>query len=444
MKDAFLVTWRSLWRGKTLWILLFATIAAHVLLPAIVRSDGTEAGRFEMYVRVVCGAVAALAYVTALALACGSFSRDREDDLLPLILVRPVPAFAVVAGRWFAFLLLMGFVFALNAVFVNLTPFTVHLSPTACRVHHAPTLPPAEVTAAEAMAAFLASDRTPEAVKKAPRVAVLALLTAKENERYEVVRSGQTVTWPFAVPLGTDPSSVGTGPLVLRTRFSTMYNMKSELSGKFKYGLLEGTVSNSTQAILETPLRIPIGTDPVAILMGTGPLSVGTGPMFKGTGPVVSFTNTGKSDVMLRPRRDVELLAPGDSFLANSIRASFEMLALAGLLAAFGLFLSAALSRPVALFTAVVLLAAAQLAPDAVSQFPDEFHATMGEKAGLAISRAVARLTAALSEVSPVSDLASGRAIVMGDLVRTLIFDLMAWPCLFIWLSTFVLRRKTK
>ena len=158
----------------------------------------------------------------------------------------------------------------------------------------------------------------------------------------------------------------------------------------------------------------------------------------------VSFPNTGKTDVMLRPRRDVELLAPGDSFMANSARATGEMLAIAGLLAAFGLFLSAALSRPVALFTAAVLLAAALMAPDAVSQFPDEFHATAGEKAGLFISRAVTRLTAALSEISPVSDMAAGRAIAAGTLARTLAADLVAWPALFLAFAAFILRRKAK
>ena len=147
---------------------------------------------------------------------------------------------------------------------------------------------------------------------------------------------------------------------------------------------------------------------------------------------------------MLRPRRDVELLALGDSFMANSIRASLEMLAVSGLLAAFGLFLSASLSRPVALFTAAVLLAVTMMAPDAVSQFPDEFNATFGEKAGLAISRAVMVFTSALSEISPVSDLASGKAIVADELVRAVTFDAVLMPALLLVLSAFLLRRKTR
>ena len=426
MKEAFQIAWRGLWRGKTLWILLAAVVAAHVLLPGLVRSDGTDAGRLEMHIRVVCGAVAALIYVSVLAIACGSFAREREDDLLPLSLVRPVSAFSVAAGRWLAFVLLAGCVLALNAVLVNLTSVTAGLVPGNCRMHHSPAFPPAEVTAAKMMDEFLKSDRTPDEVKKAPRSAVLSLLTAKENERYEVVHAGKSVSWPFAV-------SAADGPLSVKVRFSTMYNTRMAFSGTFRYRGLEGAVSNSTQAILEVPLKPKLD-------VAMSPAAAGD----VGRELSLTFTNNGKTDVMLRPRRDVELLAPGDSFLANSVRSSVEMLALAGLLAAFGIFLSSALSRPVALFTAAVLLAAALMAPDAVSQFPDEFHATVGEKAGLAISRAVTRFTAALSEISPVSDLASGRAIAMDGLVKSAVADLVAWPCIFLALAAFTLRRKSK
>lgn len=404
-------------------MLLAAVAAAHLLLPGLARSDGTDIGRLEMHVRMACGAVAALTYLSVLAIGCGSFAREREDDLLPLALVRPASALSNAAGRWLALLLLAACILAANAALANLLLRHSGYAPGSCRIHHSPDLPPAEVTAAQMMERFLESDKTPDEVKKAPRAAVLSLLTAKENERYEVVHPGKTLQLPFNVPHGE--------ALTVKVRFSTMYNMKEVLCGLFRYRGLEGSVSNSTEAVIEVPLSRP----PVDFSMVPGftsePISCG-----------LVFTNTGKTDVMLRPRRDVELLAPGDSFLANSIRATFEMLALAGLLAAFGLFLSAALSRPVALFAAAVLLAAAMMAPDAVSQFPDEFNATVGERAGLAVSRVVTRFTAALYEPSPVSDLASGRAIPVCGLLRTCATDLVAWPALFLSLAAFLLRRK--
>jgi hypothetical protein len=417
VKAAFLVAWRALWRGKTLWTLLAAVFAARFLLPGMVRSDGTGAGEFEMTVRIVCGAVSAIVCVSALAIGGGMFAKDREEDLLPLSLVRPASAFSVALGRWFAMLLLFACVISVNAVLINAVPPRAGFEPPACRVHAAPDLPPAEVSAARAMDAFLKDERTPQAVRESPRTAILSLLTAKENERYEVVRPGETATWPFAVS--------GEGPFSVKTRFSTMYSIKAPLNGVFRYGGLSGVVSSNTQAVLEVPLAADPGAAPVER-------------------NALTFTNTGKTDVMLRPRRDIELLSPGDSFMANSIRSSVEMFSLAGLLAAFGLFLSAALSRPVALFTAAVLLAAALMAPDAVSQFPDEFNATFGEKAGLAISRAVMAFTSALSDVNPVSDLASGKAIAIGEVLRTAMMNLVLLPLVLLALAAFLLRRKTK
>lgn len=417
MKSAFLIAWRGLWRGRALWTLLAVVAAFHSMLPGIVRSDGTDAGAFEMTVRVVCGSALAVVCVVSLAIGGGMFAKERENELLPLSLVRPVSAFSIVVGRWLAVVLLFALVLLANAVMVNIVAPGDGFPPPDCRVHVGPALPPAEVSAALAMEAFLKKDTTPEAVKKSPRAAILALLTAKENERYEVVRPGQTVSWPFV--------GVPSGPLAVKTRFSTMYSMKAPLNGVFRFRDCIGVVSNNTQAVLEVPLDACTEAD-------------------TNGNEVLSFTNTGKNDVMLRPRRDLELLVPGDSFMANSIRASLEMLALTGLLAAFGLFLSAALSRPVALFTAAVLLAATMMAPDAVSQFPDEFNATVGEKVGLAISRAVMVFSSALSDVSPVSDLASGKAIVGSGLLRAMTVDLVLLPMLLLALASFLLRRKTK
>jgi ABC-type Na+ efflux pump permease subunit len=149
---------------------------AHLLLPGTVRSDGTQSGEFEMTLRVVCGAVSALVYVSALAIGGGMFAREREDDLLAQTLVRPVSAFCVAYGRWLAVLLLLSCVVSVNVVFLNVASFLSGYRPPDCKIHIAPSLPAVEVSAARAMKAFLADEKTPEAVKKSSRAAVLSLL----------------------------------------------------------------------------------------------------------------------------------------------------------------------------------------------------------------------------------------------------------------------------
>jgi ABC-type transport system involved in multi-copper enzyme maturation permease subunit len=414
MRDSFLLAWRRAWRGKAAWILLAVVVAAHWLLPGFVRSDGTQAGVFEMHVRLIAGFAAAAVYLFALVSSCGAFAGEREDDTLSLALVRPVPAFSVAAGKWLAIVAVSACALALNVALTTAFPPLAEGAPP-CRRHYAPALPPPEVSAAAAMEVFLKNDKTPEQVKRASRTAVLALLTAKENERYEVVRPGEKVSWPFNVSADVR--------LSVKTRFSTMYNLKSDLNGVFRFSSLCGIVSNNTQAVVEVPLTVSAEKIPHGELV---------------------FENTGKNDVMLRPRRDIELLAPGFPFAENCARAMIQSLSLVGMLAAFGLFLSASLSRPVAIFTASVMMLASLMAPDAISQFPDEFNATAGEKAGLAISRMVAWATAPFAGTSPVSDLAASKAVSSRELCDAALSGFMAWPMVLLPLTAFVLRRKNR
>ena len=148
MRPAFLVAWRGLWRGRTLWTLLAAVAAIHFLLPGIVRSDGTDAGAFEMLVRVVCGSVYALVCVASLSIGGGMFAKEREDDMLSQSLVRPVSAFSVAVGRWLAIELLFACVILANVVMLNVVQSGKGFAPADCRLHVPPALPPAEVTAA--------------------------------------------------------------------------------------------------------------------------------------------------------------------------------------------------------------------------------------------------------------------------------------------------------
>ena len=105
-------------------------------------------------------------------------------------------------------------------------------------------------------------------------------------------------------------------------------------------------------------------------------------------------------------------------------------------------FLSAALSRPVAVFTALVTLAVVLIAPSAIAQFPDEFHAPLADRIGLAISRGIQAVTSSVSEPSPISDLATSRAVEVGPLLRTILGNVVVLPAFLLALAAFIARRK--
>ena len=89
---------------------------------------------------------------------------------------------------------------------------------------------------------------------------------------------------------------------------------------------------------------------------------------------VLSFRNMGDKPVMLRPRQDVELLVPADSFAWNLFRSYIVMVSVLALVAAFGVFLGSGLSRPVALFVAFVSLIVVEMGPSVIEQYPDSLE----------------------------------------------------------------------
>lgn len=412
MIPSFLLAWRALVRGHVLTLLLAATALAHVLLPALVRGDGTAAGWREMYIRAVTGATFSFTVATVLVCACGFFAQERARFRLSLTVVRPVPALAVAAGKWLALCAVAACAFLLTAV---LTAARVP-DPPACMHHHAPELPPPVETARQMMAEYLADPKTPEAVKKAPKSAVLSLLTNKELDRYDVVRPGGTMAWPFA------PGLASADGLTVRVRFATQFELRAPLAGRFEIAGLAAVVSNSTQSVLDIPLA---GGVTAAAPAGQ-----------------LRFTNTGRETVMLRPRRDLELLTPADSFAANLARSALEMLATTALLAAFGLFLSSALSRPVAIFTALVAVLVALMAPSVLIQFPDGMDVAVADRMGLAISRGVSFLASTAGEAEPISDLATDTCIEWRELGRCALVNVALLPAALLALAACIVRRR--
>ncbi len=418
MKESFVLAWRALVRGHVLTLLLVATALVHAFLPALVRSDGTDAGWREMFVRAVPGAAITFITVAVLACACGFFAQERDRFRLSLTVVRPASAFGVACGRWFALCAVAALALAFSAA---LTACRLTSAPH-CQHHHAPQLPPIAECARKALVEYLADPKTPERIKQAPKSAVLSLLTNKELDRYDVVRPGESFAWPFAAELA-DP----TRQVSVRARFATQFELRSPFEGVFVIGPHQAKVKHSTQTVLDTPLDGVVAVTNAVSAANTVELR---------------FSNTGKETIMLRPRRDLELLTPADSFAGNLVRATCQTFTSIALLAAFGLFLSAAVSRPVALFTAFVAVLVTLMAPSVVAQFPDEMNTKFTDRFGLAVSRVICAVTSTVSNATPLSDLATDTCVEWSALARCLVVNFVVLPAVFLAGCAVLVRRK--
>ena len=413
MAESFLLAWRALVRGHVLTALMALTALAHLLLPAIVRSDGTEAGGREVFLRAVPGSVYMVLCVALLACACGLVARARESHRLALAAVRPVSAGALLFGPLLALVAVAALVLAFNA---GLT--CARGGWTDCRHVYAPELDPPEKAARQMLQEILANTNTPQEVRSAPRHRLLSILIGREVDRYESIPPGRDMAWPFPDEAASVPEGV-----VARIRFSTQFNMRASLSGVVTLGPWSAVVSNNTQSVLEIPL--------------SRPPDQGAGWDAK-----LKFRNTGKSTVMLRPRRDVEVLTPADSFGMNMLRATCEMLCVVTFLCAFGLFLSTALSRPVAVFTALVALVVTEMAPAVLEQYPETLDLPLSDRIGLWLSRGVAFATSAVSGPQPVSDLATGTCVEWSALGYAALVDAVVAPLALLSLAAYLVRRR--
>jgi hypothetical protein len=209
----------------------------------------------------------------------------------------------------------------------------------------------------------------------------------------------------------------------MRLKFASDFDMRDNVRGTLAAEGLFGVVSNITKTAITVPLRRTEAD------MGA-------------EADTLSFSNEGKAPVMLRPRQDVELLVPADSFAWNMLRSYVVMASVLAFIAAFGIFLGAGLSRPVALFTALVMLAVSEMSPSVVEQYPDQLETDRIDRIGLAMTRLVERGTKSVSSLSPLSSLADGDCVEPGDAAETFALDFLVLPAALCLLSGFLIRRK--
>jgi hypothetical protein len=128
----------------------------------------------------------------------------------------------------------------------------------------------------------------------------------------------------------------------------------------------------------------------------------------------------------------------------NLLRAYLELVAILGLVIAFGTFLSAGLGRPVALFVAMVTLTVTEMSPSVIEQYPDQFETNRIDRMGLAIARAAAKITRPVSALSPLETLSRDECVEWDDVLAKLMMCLLVMPCAFAFLAALMMPRKSE
>ena len=413
----FLLEFRRFFRSKAFALLIIASTAWMILLPFILKSDGTAEGAREIYMRYSLGGVFALSAIALASSAASSLAREREEKRLQLSMIRPV-SLAYLALARIAALVFIGAI----TLFVSSSILAFKTRGTWRNCWHVldPVLESASEEAEKEYARYMADPDLPEEIRKSDKAVLIRLLTRHAFERYEAIPPGGKGGWFF------DAAKFSSRPLAVRIRFTNDYNIRDDVKGVFSFGSLKGEIDNITQAIAKIPLDKKINREESSSLR-EGQLD---------------FENLGKNSLMLRPRRDINLLAEADSFAFNLIRANLELIAILASLISLAMFLGAGLGRSVAVFTCITFMFVAVASSDIISEYPDPLESDKVDKMSLAITRAVDFVARPINSLRPLAAISLDECVETKEVVKATIVDILLLPLLFSLLSAFVIAHK--
>lgn len=400
---------RRLVRSKAAAALMIASAAWMFAFPHLVKSDGTADGARELYVHYSLGGVFALCLLALAASAAGSLSREREEKRLQLSAVRPVRLFAIALARTLA---LTAVGAATMAIACAILVFRTGIS-RPCDSVISPIMESPRQEAERMYDFFMASPETPEEAKKAGRETVLRLLEQRAFDNYQTIPAGKSERWSFAAPKE--------GSFAVRLRFTNDFDMRQDVLGRFSAEGLSGAISNITQSVVKVPLA---------------------GGRTRGGEMSLRFNNDGATSLMLRPRRDIQLLVRADAFGWNLVRAYVELVSILALVTAFGVFLGAALGRSVAVFTIISAIIVTFVSSDVLEQYPDQLEEDRTDRIGLAITRAVERTTRPAASLRPLAALSADERVEPGEASVAFAVNALLFPIFLAFLSGFAIAKK--
>lgn len=412
--EIFRLEIRAIVRSRALALLLVASAGWMFAMPYLVKSDGTEEGARQMYVQYALGGVFAIVVVSLVAAAAGSLAKDRAGKRLQLTQVRPVRFMTMALGRIAAFAATGAFVLAVAA---GILAARVELS-RPCDHVLSPVMESPQAEAERMYEEYMKDPDTPKEVREAPKDDVVRILRQRASEHYQEIPTNAVESWTFALPAREAEAAVA-----VRLKFTNMYDVREDVAGMFLLGGMSGVVSNVTKSVTKVPLAGAAES-----------LAAGEGRLL--------FRNEGKGAVMLRPRRDINLLVGADTFAWNLVRAWAELVSLLTLSVAFAVFLGGSLGRSTAVFTALTMLAIAVLSPAVIEECPYEVDTTHGDRIGLALTHFARAATSPFSAVTPLEHLAADECVERSEVFRTFAVDFVALPLAFAFLAALVIPRK--
>lgn len=434
------LTWKAAFRFRLFWVLSALLLCSVVLLPLLIKDDGTARGFIQIMLTYTLSVITALLGFSTLWLACGTLARDIEDCSMQMVAVKPIARWQIWLGKWLGILLLNASLLAVSggAVFglLQWRMMKMENAVAAARERKDDRLAAFidsqlgilrnEIFVARAGLKEPPPDIEKEVayqVTKMPNRDSLApaeLIEATSQMR-ERVKAFQQVVGPdhrreWTIDFGLKRHLIGDEPLFLRVKFfAAQTNASGSYVGLWTIGPYNSPLSQSYPQSLAANTFHEIRVDGGAKLLDEqGRL-------------VVNFVNRNETALIFPLDEGLEVLYREGGFGLNYIRALGIIWCWLALLATLGLASASLLSFPVAAFCSISLLVVA-LSSSTLSNVVKEGsvsgidHET-GADNGSAIDLVVVPLFKVMLSVinlvqtfEPVDALSTGRSITWGQL----------------------------
>src|SRR5580765_492499 len=114
------LTWKAAFRFRLFVVVAALLLGAVVLLPVLIKDDGTARGFTQILLTYTLSAITALLGISTLWLACGTLARDIEDCQMQMVAVKPIARWRIWVGKWLG-------IMTLNAALLGLSGLGLYL-----------------------------------------------------------------------------------------------------------------------------------------------------------------------------------------------------------------------------------------------------------------------------------------------------------------------------
>jgi hypothetical protein len=414
------LTWKAALRFRLFWVIAALLVGSVVVLPVVIKDDGTARGFVQILLTYTLSTVIALLGLCTLWLSCGTLARDIEENQMQVVAVKPVARWQIWLGKWMGILSLDAALLAVAgiAIFGLMHWRAQKLSPTEQRVLREEVLvaraslrePRPDV---EAEAERIFRERTRDmTVDPANAAAVKAQI--REALKVEVVRPNYMRR--YQLDLGLRRNRLQEVPLFARLKF---HAASTNALGTYALRIEVGEPSSPQRFFLDRTfadnafheVRIP--------------------PNLWNQAGVLTIDVMNRSGVALAfPLEDgFELLYRESTFGLNFARALIIIACWLALLGAIGLAAASFLSFPVATFVSASLMVVALSSGTLAAAVESGSISAENEETGqvesspldvvlIPLFKVLLTVFSLAQDFTPVDALSTGRSIEWGIVAR--------------------------